>query len=114
NPTRPVGMIHSAFRPSDDACVYPFLIPANLFAVVALNQLAEIHATVLSNRAFATECSELAHQVSEAVNKYGKAERGAHSVVYAYEVDGFGNRLFIDRKSTRLNSSHLVISYAVF
>jgi len=22
-PTRPVGMIHSMFRPSDDACVYP-------------------------------------------------------------------------------------------
>src|SRR5205807_4003233 len=25
-----------------------------------------------------------------------------------------GNRLLLDRKSTRLNSSHLVISYAVF
>ena len=96
NPTRPVGMIHSAFRPSDDACVYPFLIPANLFAVVALNQLAEIYSTVLSDRAFATECRELAHQVSEAVNKYGKAGRGAHGVVYAYEVDGFGNQFFMD------------------
>src|SRR5207253_9280766 len=72
------------------------LIPANLFAVVALNQLAEIHATVLSDRAFATECRELAHQVSEAVNKYGRAERGAQGVVYAYEVDGFGNQLFMD------------------
>src|SRR2546427_2266929 len=96
NPTRPVGMIHSAFRPSDDACVYPFLIPANLFAVVELNQLAEIYSTVLSDRAFATECRELAHQVSEAVNKYGKAGRGAHGVVYAYEVDGFGNQFFMD------------------
>jgi len=96
NPTRPVGMIHSAFRPSDDACVYPFLIPANLFAVVALNQLAEIYSTVLSDRAFATECRELAHQVSEAVNKYGKAGRGAHGVVYAYEVDGFDNQFFMD------------------
>jgi uncharacterized protein len=95
NPTRPVGMIHSAFRPSDDACVYPFLIPANLFAVVTLNQLAEIHATVLSQRAFAAECRELAHQVNKAVSKFGKAKRATHAV-YAYEVDGFGNQLFMD------------------
>jgi len=96
NPTRPLGMIHSAFRPSDDACVYPFLIPANLFAVLALNQLAEIHATVLSDTAFANECRQLAHQVSEAVNRYGKVTRAGHGMVYAYEVDGFGNLLMMD------------------
>jgi meiotically up-regulated gene 157 (Mug157) protein len=95
NPTRPNGMIHSAFRPSDDACVYPFLIPANLFAVVTLNQLEEIYATALSQRVFAAECHELALQVSKAVNEYGKPTPGAHPV-YAYEVDGFGNQLFMD------------------
>ncbi len=40
NPTRPCGLIHSGFRPSDDACIFPFLIPSNLFAVTALDQLA--------------------------------------------------------------------------
>jgi len=95
NPTRPTGMIHSAFRPSDDACVYPFLIPANLFAVVTLNQLEEIYTKALSQRVFAAECHELALQVSKAVNEYGKPTRGAHPV-YAYEVDGFGNQLFMD------------------
>ena len=96
NPTRPVGLIHSAFRPSDDACVYPFLIPANLFATVALNQLAEIFATVVSNRSFADECRELALQIAAAADKYGKARLNSHGVVYAYEVDGFGNQLFMD------------------
>ena len=33
NPARPVGMIFSMFRPSDDACIYPLFVPANLFAV---------------------------------------------------------------------------------
>ena len=33
SPARPVGLIHSGFRPSDDACVYPFNIPGNFFAV---------------------------------------------------------------------------------
>ncbi len=96
NPTRPVGLIHSAFRPSDDACVYPFLIPANFFAVVALKQLAEIFSTVLSDQTFAGECRALAQQISEAVNIHGKVRTVRHGVVYAYEVDGFGNQLLMD------------------
>ena len=96
NPTKAVGLIHSAFRPSDDACVYPFLIPANLFAVVTLNRLAEIHSTVLSDEVFAAECRALALQISEAVNRYGQANHTVHGRVYAYEVDGFGNQLLMD------------------
>ena len=96
NPTRPVGMIHSAFRPSDDACVYPYLIAANLFAIVALKQLAEIFSTVLSDRNFAGECRTLAQQITDAVNTYGKALSKKQGTVYAYEVDGFGNQLLMD------------------
>jgi len=95
NPTRKVGLIHSAFRPSDDACIYPFLIPSNLFAVVALRQLAEIHSYALANKVFADECLKLAEQVAQAVNTYGKVIRKS-GVVYAYEVDGFGNQLLMD------------------
>ena len=42
NPIRPVGLIVSIFRPSDDATTFPFLIPSNHFAVVSLLQLAEM------------------------------------------------------------------------
>jgi uncharacterized protein len=96
NPTRPCGLIHSAFRPSDDACIYPFLIPSNLFAVVSLRQLAEIHESVLSNAAFAKECRTFADQVAAAVDEHGQATHLGYGRVYAYEVDGFGNRLFMD------------------
>ena len=41
-PTKKVGLIHSMFRPSDDATIFPFLIPSNCFATVALNDLGEI------------------------------------------------------------------------
>ena len=96
NPTRAVGLIHSAFRPSDDACLYSFLIPANLFAASALNQLAEIFSTVLSNKSFAEECRALSRQVSEALYRYCTARHQKYGLVYAYEVDGFGNQLFMD------------------
>jgi hypothetical protein len=96
NPSRPVGLIHSAFRPSDDACLYPFLIPANLFAVVALKQLAEMFTSVVSDTTFARECRTLGQQIDEAVNAHGKAQSRRHGLVYAYEVDGFGNHLMMD------------------
>src|SRR3954471_1411995 len=40
NPVRPCGLIASGFRPSDDACIYPFLIPSNIFAVEVLSELS--------------------------------------------------------------------------
>jgi len=91
-----VGLIHSGFRPSDDACLYPFLIPSNLFAVVALNNLADIFSTELRDKSFQRECRELAQEVNAAVDAYGKARHAKHNFVYAYEVDGFGNQLFMD------------------
>ncbi len=96
NPTRPNGLIHSAFRPSDDACVYPFLIPANLFAVVALKQLGEIVSTVLSDHNLAGECEVMARQITRGMNRYGKAIVRGRGSIYAYEVDGFNNQLLMD------------------
>ena len=96
SPTRSIGLIHSAFRPSDDACLYPFLIPANLFAVVVLKQLAEMFTTIVSDKVFAGECRALAQQISQAVNSHGKARSKRHGLIYAYEIDGFGNQLLMD------------------
>jgi uncharacterized protein len=96
NPTRPVGLIHSGFRPSDDACMFPFLVSANLFAATALDQLAEIHTSALSNAAFAGECREFAAQLRALVNEYARGPYLKFGEIYAYEVDGFGNRLHMD------------------
>jgi meiotically up-regulated gene 157 (Mug157) protein len=95
NPARPCGLIHSGFRPSDDACIFPFLIPSNLFAVTTLEQLREIYAAELPNKLFARDCQQLADQVRDAIRTYARAQRKGGEV-YAYEVDGFGNQLFMD------------------
>lgn len=42
SPVNPVGLIVSSFRPSDDATLFGFLIPSNLFAITSLRQLAEM------------------------------------------------------------------------
>lgn len=94
-PTRKVGLIHSMFRPSDDACVYPFLVPANLFAVVSLRQLVEMANAVLHDPALANEAKALADEVATALNKHARL-RTPQGEVWAYEVDGFGNQLFMD------------------
>jgi meiotically up-regulated gene 157 (Mug157) protein len=96
NPVNPVGLIASSFRPSDDATLFSFLIPSNLFAVVSLRQLAELHTKVTGNSAFAAKCTALADEVEAAVQQYGIVERAGFGEVYAYEVDGFGNYICMD------------------
>jgi meiotically up-regulated gene 157 (Mug157) protein len=96
NPARPVGMIFSMFRPSDDACIYPFLIPANLFAVHALGKLQEMAVHVLDDSKLAAECEDLRNTVRRALTQYGTCHHAEHGVIWAYEADGFGNTLMMD------------------
>ena len=95
-PTRPCGLIHSGFRPSDDACIFPFLIPSNFFAVRSLEQLAEIFEAELPNKAFARDCRALAGEVRDGLARFAKARRAKYGEVFAYEADGYGNQLFLD------------------
>jgi meiotically up-regulated gene 157 (Mug157) protein len=95
NPVKPCGLIASGFRPSDDACIYPFLVPANLFAVTVLRGLAEL-AKATSYSDVGQEALTLAEEVNQALESSSTALHGEHGKIYAYEVDGFGNQLFMD------------------
>jgi len=96
NPIKPVGLICSMFRPSDDSTIYPFLIPSNLFAVVSLRQLVEIVADVKKDKEFIYKLNSLADEVEAAVNEYAVTNHLDFGEILAYEVDGFGNKLFMD------------------
>lgn len=96
NPARSVGMIFSMFRPSDDACIYPLFIPANLFAVQALANLAEIAHDAARDDRLAQACEALRAEVTSAVNSYGTVEHAEIGRIWAYEVDGYGNALMMD------------------
>ncbi|WP_419806020.1 glycoside hydrolase family 125 protein [Terriglobus sp.] len=96
NPTRANGLICSGFRPSDDACIYPQFIPANLFAAVTLDRIAEISTAVLHDDSLASEAQSFAREVRAAIQAHGLVHHPVHGEIYAYEVDGYGNTLFMD------------------
>ena len=96
NPALPVGLIFSMFRPSDDACIYSLLVPANMFAVVCLQKLADLARHVLDDPKLAAESASLAGEVDRAVQQYGKTQHAGFGEIWAYEVDGYGNALMID------------------
>jgi meiotically up-regulated gene 157 (Mug157) protein len=95
-PVNPVGLICSAFRPSDDATIFSFLIPSNFFAVVSLKQAAEMIKALYNDEALTTDLLALAKEVDEAIQKYGTANHPKYGKIYAFEVDGFGSAYLMD------------------
>ncbi len=96
NPVKPVGLIASSFRPSDDATTFQFLIPSNFFAVSSLRKAAEILTEVNNRPELAKECTDLAGEVETALRKYATYNHPKYGTIYAFEVDGFGNHLLMD------------------
>ena len=95
-PVNPVGLIVSAFRPSDDATTLQFLIPSNFFAVSSLRKAAEILEKVNHKNDLAKECRKLSDEVENALKKYATYNHPEYGTIYAFEVDGFGNHLLMD------------------
>lgn len=91
------GMIWSGFRPSDDACEYGYLLPANMFAVVILGYLQEIiNAFYPAENELLATITELRTQVEEGIAQFGIVEHPTYGAIYAYEVDGLGNYNLMD------------------
>ena len=96
NPVNPVGLIASAFRPSDDATTFEFLVPSNFMAVSSLRKAAEILSTVNGEAEMAQECLALADEVEKALKEYAVYEHPEFGKIYAFEVDGFGSQFLMD------------------
>ena len=95
NPANPIGLIASAFRPSDDACIFPFFVPANLFAVRSLRQLSAMANDVLHDSRMANQAAALAEEVNAALWKHAIVST-AGGAIWAYEIDGFGGHVLMD------------------
>lgn len=95
-PVKPVGLICSVFRPSDDATIYPFLIPSNFFAVTSLRQAADLLEQAARDPATAAEARALAAEVETALGQHAVVEHPQFGKIYAYEVNGFGSHNLMD------------------
>ncbi|KAK4222161.1 hypothetical protein QBC38DRAFT_100035 [Podospora fimiseda] len=96
---RNTGLIRSAFRPSDDATVYQFLIPANMMFSRYLGGVVPIVNEI--EKGFGEELMKRASELRVAIERFGKvpvmAENGTTTeMIYAYEVDGFGSANAMD------------------
>lgn len=96
SPVKPCGLIVSSFRPSDDACMFQYLVPSNFFAVSVLRKASEILEEVNNDQALAKRCSDLASEVEVALHKYAIYNHPEFGPIYAFEVDGFGNQHLMD------------------
>lgn len=100
------GLIRSAFRPSDDATVLQFLIPANAQMVTELKRLRKgfFNAGTLpvdterpdSWDVFYDVIDQFIVGISNGIERFGIHEHPVWGRVYAYEVDGYGGIVSMD------------------
>ena len=91
-----VGLTWSGFRPSDDACIYGYLIPSNMFATVVLGYMETIAHEVLKDEALAAEAASLKKEIHDAIESMAIVDNYYYGKVYAYEVDGYGQYMLMD------------------
>lgn len=96
NPVGYTGMTWSGFRPSDDACEYGYLVPANMFASVVLGYIEEISLNIYNDLELKEKAFKLRTEIDSAIEKHAIVEKEGYGKIYAYEVDGLGNYNFMD------------------
>ncbi len=95
-PTNYTGMVWSGFRPSDDACTFGYLIPANMFAVVILDHIARFARDMYHDQALATQALTLQAEIEFGIQTYSIVAHPRYGRIYAYETDGYGNTALMD------------------
>ena len=95
-PTRPNGLIHSMFRPSDDATVFPFLIPSNYFAATVMGSLAEMLKVLYPNHDMEMHARLLQSQIKKGIAEEGIIKHYRYGKIIAFEVNGLGSVNLMD------------------
>lgn len=94
-PGKQCGLVRTLFRPSDDECVFPYLIPANAMAVVQLRALAPLLDAIGAHEEKA-HAEALATEIHHGIKKWGIVDHVEFGKIYACEVDGFGSSCVMD------------------
>lgn len=89
------GLIRSAFRPSDDATILGFYIPANAQMAVELKKAADMLAAAKEVKR-AQLLDKRAQTITDGIWEHGVVTHKKYGRVFAYEVDGYGSHILMD------------------
>ncbi|KAH9904322.1 glycoside hydrolase family 125 protein [Xylariomycetidae sp. FL2044] len=97
SPVNYTGMARSPFRPSDDAAMYDFQIPANMMMSRYLETTSKIMEQLPNvPQELAQEMRDMASEIRDAIEHWGVVTAPTGDKIYAYEVDGFGGQNLMD------------------
>ena len=100
------GLIRSAFRPSDDATIFGYLIPANAMMSVELSRTASLLKSASSSSSsertakqlltVADDLSTRSKEIKAGIYKNAVITHPEYGKVFAYEIDGYNSHLLMD------------------
>lgn len=100
------GLIRSAFRPSDDATVFNFLIPSNAMMSVELSRTASLlrtysaqlrdQADIEAVSAYISYLEAFSNNIKSGILKHAVVDHPRFGKVLAFETDGYGSHLLMD------------------
>lgn len=97
NPVRfGTGLVRSAFRPSDDATIFQFFIPANAHMYVELERISALLIQTGQDPSLIERAQAFARDIRSGIEQFGIVDHPTYGKVYAYEVDGYGGSVFMD------------------
>ncbi|CEJ95149.1 Putative DUF1237 domain protein [[Torrubiella] hemipterigena] len=89
------GLVRSAFRPSDDATILGFFIPANAMISVELGRTAKM-LLKMGNTKMASDIEKWSKTIRQGVLEHGVVHHKKYGDVFAFEVDGYGSNIIMD------------------
>ena len=89
------GLIRSAFRPSDDATILGFFIPANAMMAIELKRTAALVKSAGKDELCDTLLRR-AESIEKGIWEHGVVTHKKYGEVFAFEVDGYGSQILMD------------------
>lgn len=89
-----IGLVRSAFRPSDDTTIFQLLIPANMMFSRYLNSTARIMKEIGGERNLSNKMANFAGSIRAAIERNAIVEDPKYGEVYVFEVDGYGSGIW--------------------
>lgn len=77
-------MTWSGFRPSDDYQQFGYLVPSNMFAVVALGYLEAMATELWQDSSLSTRAARLAAEIDVGINKHAIVQHPTFGRIYAW------------------------------